>query len=91
MPFCTSCGNQVADSSRFCPNCGNSIGSGAAGTEVTPPAFPPAYATVAEPLEYTIHGDNLQVARLKLQAGQEVYAEAGKMVYKTANISWETR
>jgi uncharacterized protein (TIGR00266 family) len=44
-----------------------------------------------QPLEYTIHGDNLQVARLKLKPGQEVYAEAGKMVYKSAQISWETR
>ena len=25
------------------------------------------------------------------QAGQEVYAEAGKMVYKTANVHWDTR
>ena len=30
-------------------------------------------------------------ARLKLKPGQEVYAEAGKMLYKTANVSWETR
>jgi uncharacterized protein (TIGR00266 family) len=26
-----------------------------------------------------------------LKAGQEVYAEAGKMVYKTANVEWQTR
>jgi len=91
MPFCTSCGNQIADSSRFCPNCGYSIGSGAPGSELAAPAFAPAYAAVAEPLDYTIQGDNLQVVRLKLQSGQEVYAEAGKMVYKTANINWETR
>jgi uncharacterized protein (TIGR00266 family) len=43
------------------------------------------------PLEYTIQGDNLQVARVKLQPGQEVYAEAGKMLYKTPNVQWETR
>ena len=45
----------------------------------------------AIPLDYTIQGDNLQVARIRLKAGQEVYAEAGKMVYKTANVDWETR
>lgn len=44
-----------------------------------------------EPLDYTIQGDNLQVARVRLKPGQEVYAEAGKMVYKTANVAWETR
>ncbi len=42
-------------------------------------------------LDYTIQGDNLQVARVKLKAGQEVYAEAGKMLYKTPAIHWETR
>lgn len=44
-----------------------------------------------EPLDYTIQGDNLQVARVRLKSGQEVYAEAGKMVYKTSNVAWETR
>jgi len=44
-----------------------------------------------EPLDFTIQGDNLQVARVRLRSGQEVYAEAGKMVYKTANVGWETR
>ncbi len=48
---------------------------------VTPPA----------PLDYTIQGDNLQVVRIRLQPGQEIYAEAGKMVYKTANVTWESR
>lgn len=44
-----------------------------------------------EPLDYTIQGDNLQVARIRLKPGHELYAEAGKMVYKTANVQWETR
>ena len=47
--------------------------------------------TVSEPLDYTIQGDNLQLARIRLKPGQEIYAEAGKMVYKTANVQWETR
>lgn len=29
--------------------------------------------------------------RVKLLPGQEVFAEAGKMVYKTSNVTWETR
>jgi len=36
-------------------------------------------------------GDNLQIARVHLKAGQEVYAEAGKMIYKTPSVTWETR
>lgn len=44
-----------------------------------------------EPLHYEIQGDNLQVVRCHLKPGQELYAEAGKMVYKTANVAWETK
>jgi uncharacterized protein (TIGR00266 family) len=33
----------------------------------------------------------LWIARIMLKPGQEIYAEAGKMVYKTANVHWETR
>jgi uncharacterized protein (TIGR00266 family) len=31
------------------------------------------------------------VARIKLKPGQELYAEAGKMVFKTPNVDWQTR
>lgn len=48
-------------------------------------------AAAAEPLDYTIQGDNLQVTRIRLKPGQEVYAEAGKMVYKNPAVVWETR
>lgn len=83
MPFCTNCGNQVSDVSRFCPGCGRPIGGGA------PTVATPAYS--AEPLDYEIHGDNLQVARLRLKPGQEVFAEGGKMIYKTSSVQWETK
>lgn len=79
MPFCVKCGAQLGDQANFCASCGNPVAGGA-------PAAP-----VVEPLEYAIQGDNLQVARVYLKPGQEVYAEAGKMVYKTANVAWETR
>ncbi len=79
MPFCANCGAQLGDQARFCASCGTPAGGGA-------PAAP-----AVEPLEYAIQGDNLQVARIYLKPGQEVYAEAGKMVYKTANVGWETR
>jgi uncharacterized protein (TIGR00266 family) len=42
-------------------------------------------------LDYTIQGDNLQVIRVRLRPGQELYAEAGKMVYKQPQVVWETR
>jgi uncharacterized protein (TIGR00266 family) len=55
------------------------------------PAGAAAATPAAERLEYTVQGDNLQVARVRLKPGQEVYAEAGRMVYKTPSVQWETR
>jgi len=83
MPFCTNCGTRNEDDPRFCAGCGRPIGN--AGGAAAAPAPAP------EPLDYTIQGDNLQVARIRLKPGQEVYAEAGKMVYKFPSIQWETR
>jgi|GEM_PF-2945616 len=34
-------------------------------------------------MEYRIEGDNLQIVRIKLPMGEEIYAEEGRMVYKT--------
>jgi len=82
MAFCTNCGIQVPADARFCTKCGQTIGAPAP----APPPPPPAL-----PLDYTIVGDNLQVARVRLKPGQEVYAEAGKMIYKTSAVEWETR
>ncbi len=86
MAYCTNCGTQVPDSARFCLNCGQ-----AAGGTVTGDAFFPATPVATEPLQYEIEGHNLQIARVHLKPGQEIYAEAGKMIYKTANVDWATR
>jgi uncharacterized protein (TIGR00266 family) len=80
MAFCTNCGSGIADGMRFCSGCGTPVGAAAAAAQ---PAV--------DPLDYTIQGDNLQVARVRLKPGQELYAEAGKMVYKTPNVEWDTR
>jgi len=79
MAFCENCGSNMGEAARFCTNCGRALGQASAA---------PA---PARPLEYSIQGDNLQVARIQLKPGQEIFAEAGKMVYKTANVRWETR
>lgn len=82
MAFCVTCGSQLPDTGRFCTNCGAPVNaaSGNAGQ-----------AAVHQPLDYTIQGDNLQVIRIRLQPGQELFAEAGKMVYKQPQVAWETR
>ena len=87
MAFCTNCGTQLADNAKFCLNCGQPAGaaSGASGATYYPPA--PA----VEPLKYDIEGHNLQIAKVHLQPGQEIYAEAGKMIYKSAQVDWQTR
>lgn len=42
-------------------------------------------------MQYKIEGDNLQVLRVNLEAGDVVYSEAGKFLYKTTNIDMQTR
>jgi len=84
MAFCTNCGTQFAENARFCLNCGQAAGA-TAGAAYYPPAPPVA------PLKYDIEGHNLQIARVHLQPGQEIYAEAGKMIYKSASVNWTTR
>jgi uncharacterized protein (TIGR00266 family) len=88
MAFCTNCGNQVADTSKFCVNCGTPMGGiapAAVGAYVPPSSLP------VIPLKYDVEGHNLQIARVHLQPGQEIYAEAGKMIYKSSNVDWTTR
>lgn len=85
MAYCTQCGTELSNSARFCSRCGAVM---AAASEALPSTFT---AGPVEPLDYTIHGDNLQIARVRLKPGQEIYAEAGKMVYKTPAVSWDTR
>ena len=83
MAFCVNCGGQLPDNGRFCTNCGTPLNAASGGSSQPPP--------VHQPLDYTIQGDNLQVIRIRLQPGQEMYAEAGKMIYKQPQVAWETR
>jgi uncharacterized protein (TIGR00266 family) len=78
MAFCVDCGSQLPDTGRFCTNCGAAISGSAP-------------VAVHVPLDFTIQGDNLQVIRIRLQPGQELFAEAGKMLFKQPQVAWETR
>lgn len=84
MAFCTNCGTGLGDNARFCLNCGRPTDGSAGLGNAAPPVS-------SEPLKYDIEGHNLQIARVHLQPGQEIYAEAGKMIYKSANVDWQTR
>jgi uncharacterized protein (TIGR00266 family) len=87
MAFCTQCGSTLADNARFCTGCGQPVGGPGAVPQVVTPAPPPMIPA----LDYNIQGDNLQIIRIKLKPGQELYAEAGKMIYKQPQVVWETR
>jgi uncharacterized protein (TIGR00266 family) len=74
----------VSEGAKFCSGCGQPVSG-------TPAVFDPGPLAAPAPLEFEIHGDNLQIVRIKMKPGDEVYAEAGKMVYKTPSVSWETK
>jgi uncharacterized protein (AIM24 family) len=84
MPFCTNCGNRLQDDSRTCTGCGRALGNGSGKVAAAPAPAP-------EPLDYTIQGDNQQMVRINLKPGQELYAAAGKLVYKFEGVQWESR
>ena len=84
MAFCTNCGTPASDSTKFCVNCGASLAGSAPGNYIPAPVL-------QEPLQYEIEGHNLQIAKVSLKPGQEIYAEAGKMIYKSINVDWATR
>src|SRR3954447_9228927 len=102
MAFCTNCGTKMADDARFCGVCGQPVGaqpgtstgasaSYSGGASTSTGAGQTWGASPVSTLDYTIQGDNLQVARVRLKPGQELYAEAGRMVYKMPQVYWETR
>ena len=41
-------------------------------------------------IRYEIQGDNLEIVRIRLSPGDEVIAEAGKMIYKQSQVAWRT-
>src|SRR5512146_1803202 len=82
MAFCINCVSQLPDTGRFCTNCGTPLNAASGGSSQPP---------MVQPLDFTIQGDNLQVIRIRLQPGQELFAEAGKMLFKQPQVAWETR
>jgi len=42
-------------------------------------------------MQYKISGDNLQLVTLEIQPGEKIFAEAGSMVYMSANVNMEAK
>ncbi len=41
-------------------------------------------------IRYEINGDNLEIVKIRLRPGDEIIAEAGKMIYKQPQVDWRT-
>ena len=105
MAFCTNCGTQLPDGSRFCSNCGATMGGAPAGgaatmggapapgTQVIPPGMMQRgniLFSKADVIDYEIIGDDMQMVEIVLDPGESVIAEAGAMNYMEAAIKMET-
>lgn len=105
MAFCTNCGTQLPDGSRFCSNCGATMGGAPAGgaapmggapapgTQVIPPGMMQKgniLFSKADVIDYEIIGDDMQMVEIVLDPGESVIAEAGAMNYMEAAIKMET-
>ena len=42
-------------------------------------------------MQYKISGDNLQLVTFQIEPGEKIYAEAGSMIYMSANINMEAK
>ena len=76
MTQCPACGKPMAAEARFCPSCG------------APSAGTPA-PSAARPTEFHVVGDVMQAVVIPLQAGQEVQAEPGALLYMAGDVEMD--
>jgi len=81
--FCTNCGSNQPEGTRFCGNCGTPMKGG--GGQVAPVPLKPA-----DEIDYQLFGDDMQLVEIELDPGESVLAEAGAMTYMDAAIKMET-
>jgi uncharacterized protein (TIGR00266 family) len=82
--FCSNCGNQLPNGSRFCGSCGARLDGTAAAAAV------PAMIRPADQIDYQLFGDDMQLVEIELDPGESVLAEAGTMAYIEQDIKMET-
>lgn len=96
MAFCTNCGNQIPDGSRFCGNCGTQQGESSVPASSQTPLAPGMMEkegivfTASDVIDYEIFGDDMQLVEIELDPGESVIAEAGAMNYMESCIKMET-
>ncbi len=76
---CPSCGKPMVEGARFCPSCGT-------------PAGAPSAATIpgGQPAEFHVVGEVMQAVVIPLEAGQEIQAEPGALLYMAGDVTMES-
>ena len=95
MAFCTNCGNQIPDGSRFCGNCGtaqNGVNPNVVNNNLGANMMQKngIVFTKADVIDFEIFGDDMQLVEIELDPNESVIAEAGAMNYMEASIQMET-
>lgn len=85
---CPNCGMENPASSKFCTGCGGPLSEGVQPTARIdlPEGEVTATGASAAGLRYKLIGTTLQAVVLELQAGQEIYSEAGGMSWMSGNV-----
>lgn len=81
--FCTNCGSSLPEGSKFCTNCGSKL-------QVDIVLESMKFKKAADEIEYTLHGDDMQLVEITLDPGESVISESGAMTYMNADITMET-
>ncbi len=96
--FCSNCGSQIEDGSKFCGSCGAPVQPTAAPQPYILPQADYAQAgggqrvrmKRADEVEFTIHGEDLQFVEILLDPGETIVAEAGSMMYMDSAVRMDT-
>ena len=81
--FCTNCGSSLPEGSKFCTNCGSKLQGDIVLESMK-------FKKAADEIEYTLHGDDMQLVEITLDPGESVISESGAMTYMNADITMET-
>ena len=66
--FCTNCGSSLPEGSKFCTNCGSKLQGDIVFESME-------FKKAADGIEYTLHGDDMQLGEITLDPGESVISE----------------
>ena len=84
--FCSKCGANLSDGTKFCNICGTATGSaGGAGAGSPSPA-----TSMGRTLRYEVFGGNLPAVSIHLDAGESIYTQSGGMAWMDGGVQMAT-